>query len=236
MLELLRGDCLGDDVKRARMRHLPLSRNDVSLNAGHKSDFRKPSIYAFLFVLSLLIVQLPGRGQTVAPQNSKTDSSAPQVSERSRALLTRSWDDAAFQEGLAIATDQNEDDPSRGLALEVLHSKRLKMQNEERKQLLQEVATIAKNRTESSVLSAQAIRVMSSMALTMQELGDISDIEAKQESPFLLDAAQDQQRDIQVRASAIRALGMLRVAEASRVLRSILSDKSRSHLINGARG
>jgi len=210
-LESLRGNCRDNDVKRTRMRHLPLLCNDVSLYVVHKSGSRKLSIYPFLLVLSLLIVQFPSQAQ---------------VSERSRALLTRSWDEAAFQEWLAIATDQNEDDPSRGLALEVLHSNRLKMRAEEKKQFLQGVTTIAKNRMESRVLSAQAIRVMSSMALTMQELGDISDLEAKQESPFLLNAAQDQQRDIQVRASAIRALGMLRVAEASPVLRSILSDKS----------
>jgi len=213
-------------MRRKRVTLLRSPRNGISPEKVRALSRCKLSINALLLLFCFLIIQPLSRAQDAVPQGNTADSNVPQVSERTRAFLTHSWDEATFREGLAIIQDQNETDASRGLALEVLHSRRLKMPAEERKQLLEESTTMAKSGTEPALLSAQAIRVMSSMALTMEELGEASDLEAKRESAFLLDAAQDQHRDIQVRASAVRALGMLKVAGASPVLRSLLSDKS----------
>lgn len=176
-------------------------------------------------VLSLVLVAGMGaaRGQGRGPEGGpKLD--APSVSPKVQALIIQAWDNSSFADGIAVVTDRKENKESRALAMEVLHANRKRLNAAEMGRFLQEATIIAKDTEGDEELSALGVRTMGNLALTMEESGQITASRAKEEAGFLMEGATNTQRGVQFRASAITTLGVLKVAEASPLLRSLLAD------------
>jgi len=92
------------------------------------------------------------------------------------------------------------------------------------REFLGETTLLAKDRSVDESNSAFAVSIMPNLALTMKEQGQLSEAESKQEAGFLIATAADSQRNVQLRASAITALGVLKVTEACVLLRELLAD------------
>jgi len=110
--------------------------------------------------------------------------------------------------------------------MEVLHENRRKLNRAEMGRFLAEVTSVAKDTAADEALSALAVRTMGNLALTMEELGQISPAEAKKEARFLMEAATNSQRSIHFQASAINSLGILKIAEASPLLHGMLGERA----------
>ena len=108
--------------------------------------------------------------------------------------------------------------------MEVLLANRRRLNAGEMSRFLQEATIIAKDTGGDEELSSLGVRTMGNVALTMEESGQITASQAKEEGGFLMEGATNTQRGVQFRASAIATLGVLRVAEASRLLRNLLAD------------
>src|SRR5205814_6400554 len=95
---------------------------------------------------------------------------------------------------------------------------------DEMREFLGEATIIARDHSVDETNSAVAVSVMANLALTMKEQGQLSEAESKQEAEFLIATAADSQRNLHLRASAITALGILKVTEAGVPLREVLAD------------
>jgi len=182
---------------------------------------RRPSTLAF----ALLIFEFSAIAQNQpSPTNALFNASL--ISPRAQALINQTWTNTSFAEGIAVLADRNETKESRALAMEVLQANRKKLNSTEMSQLLSETTAVAKDKTADEILSAEAVRTMGNVALTMKELGQISEAESKKEAPFLMEATTNAQRGLQFRASAINSVGILKIKDASPLLRNILESTS----------
>jgi hypothetical protein len=174
---------------------------------------------------ALLIAAFSATAQN-RPSFAKALPATSPLSPRAQALVNRAWTNSSFAEGIAVLTDHTETKESRALAMEVLQANRKVLNATEMNQFLNETTAVAKDKTADEILSAEAVRIMGNVTLTMKELGQRSESEAQKETPFLMDAATNVQRGVQFRACAIDSLGILKITEASRLLRKILEDTS----------
>ena len=108
--------------------------------------------------------------------------------------------------------------------MEVLLANRRRLNVAENGRFLHEATMIAKDTRGDEELSSLGVRTMGNLALTMEESGQITASQAKEEGGFLMEGATNTQRGAQFRASAIATLGVLRIAEASPLLRNLLAD------------
>ena len=188
-------------------------------------DARWRSIVIFFVCTVGLIFHLPVA--TTFAQNinakQKTVSTSPALSHRAQVLMHESWSDSSFVRGIAIIADKTETRDSRSLSMELLQANRRKLGPNDMRQLLDEVTTIAKDTTNEEELSVQAIHTMGNLTLTMEELGHLSRAEAKKETGFLLSAATDSRRSLNMRSQVINTLGILRISEAVPILKGVLT-------------
>lgn len=148
---------------------------------------------------------------------------APVLSPRAQVFMNEAWGDSSFVRGLAIMADGKETRDSRSLAMELLHTDRLKLKPNEMRQFLVEVTAIAKNDTADEKLSAQAVHTMGNLTLTMEELGQLSRAEATKEVGFVMNIATDVQRSMDMRSQAIVVLGILKISQAAPILVGVLN-------------
>lgn len=134
------------------------------------------------------------------------------------------WDVQSFDKAISLVKDKSKPLNSRKLLLHKAYSEKRQLTIVERKRLLAELTQIAKASDEPDSLRALAIRDMAGHALLMQETGEISREEALAEKQFLLDTIQDEIRDPQIRASAIKAVDILKIKDAVPHLKNILAD------------
>jgi hypothetical protein len=189
-------------------------------------DARWRSIVVF-FVCTVGLIFLLLGATTFAQDikaKQKTVSTSPALSLRAQVLMHESWSDSSFVRGIAIIADKTETRDSRSVAMELLHANRRKLGPNDMRQLLDEVTTIAKNRTNEEELSAQAIHIMGNLTLTMNELGQLSRAESKKEAGFFLSVTTDSRRGSHMRSEAINALGILKITEAVPSLQQILTE------------
>ena len=106
----------------------------------------------------------------------------------------------------------------------MIQANRKKLSAAEMNQALKQITAVAHDNNEDELVAASAIRTMGNMALTMRELGQISDAESKKESAFLLSAAKDAKRASHFRTSAITTLGILKSSEATPMLLELLAE------------
>ncbi|MCX6927902.1 MAG: HEAT repeat domain-containing protein [Verrucomicrobia bacterium] len=148
----------------------------------------------------------------------------PSVSPKVQALMSQAWGNSSFADGIAAVADRKENKESRALAMEVLLANRRRLNAAEMGQFLKEVTIIGKDTEEDEELSALGVRTLGNLALTMEESGQITASRAREEAGFLMEGATNTQRGVQFRASAITTLGVLKVTDASPLLRSLLAD------------
>ncbi|MBE0544456.1 MAG: HEAT repeat domain-containing protein [Verrucomicrobia bacterium] len=192
-------------------------------NRGNISSIESAKFYSLVIGIMLLNTASPILGQNVeAPKNQIPPV---QLSPRAQVFIEKGWSDASFTEGIAIIVNRTENWESRAVAMEMLHANRRKLNPDQMSHLLAEATTIAKDSKEDEALSTVAIHTMGNVALTMQELGQISATEAKKEFRFFMDSATNSQRAAYFRASAINTLGILKVAEATALLRDMLDER-----------
>lgn len=157
-------------------------------------------------------------------QSQKPGPSNRVLSLRAQELVNVRWADSSFARAIAIIADKKETRDSRSVAMELLITNRRKYKPDEMRRFLDEVTVVAKDSTTEGELTAQAIHTIANLTLTMEDLGQLSRAEAKKEGGFLLSAAVDSRRNSQVRSQAINALGILKISEASPILRAVLSE------------
>jgi len=141
----------------------------------------------------------------------------------------KNWEAQSFDEAIFIVKDKNEPTKSRELLLHKAFSEKRRLTITEKKRLLSELTQIAKASDEPASLRALAIRDMASHTLFMQETGEISRKEALAEKQFLLDIIQDGKRDFPNRASAIKAVDILKIKDAVPHLKNILADSKNAN-------
>lgn len=166
------------------------------------------------------------QAQNEQTQADKANSRNSQLSGEAREFLTRRWEAVSLEQGLSLLQNRRESIGSRKLVLDKLHSKRRELDSESLKRLHNQVILIAEDNTEFPEISAEAIRFMASLIGLMEEKGQITKSDVKQDISFLIEVARDQGRDVRLRGSAIRALGDLQVQEARPLLRELLADQS----------
>jgi len=159
----------------------------------------------------------------------------PMLSTRAQALMSEAWTDSSFARAIAIIAEKTEAQDTRSVAMELLHSNRLKLKPNEMRQLLQEVARIAKDVESQENLAAQAIQAMANLTLTMKELGQLNRAEATKEVGFLLNTITDSRRNIHLRSQAINAVGTLSISEAFPILGALLNPSTYLNLPEIAR-
>ena len=191
----------------------------LKTDCGHRC--RRPLTLTF----TLLLAGFSAIAQN-QPSSEKALSNRSLLSPRAQALVNQTWTNTSFAEGIAVLADRNETKESRALAMEVLQANRRKFNSTEMSQLLNETTAVAKDKTADETLSAEAVRTMGNVALTMKELSEISDAESKKETPFLMEAATNAQGSLQFQASVINTLGILDITESSPLLHSILEDNT----------
>ena len=190
-----------------------------------KTDCGRRCLKPLTLVFPLLIAAFSAIAQN-QPSPMKALSNASLISPRAQVLVNQTWTNTSFAEGIAVLADRNETKESRALAMEVLQSNRRKLNSTEMSQLLNETTAIAKDKTADEILSAEAVRTMGNVALTMKELGQISEAESKKETPFLMEAMTNVQNGLQFRSSAINSLGILKIKDASPLVRKMLESTS----------
>jgi hypothetical protein len=191
----------------------------LKTDCGHRC--RRPLTLTF----ALLLAGFSAIAQD-QPSSEKALSNRSLLSPRAQALVNQTRTNTSFAEGIAVLADRNETKESRALAMEVLQANRRKLNSTEMSQLLNETTAVAKDKTADETLSAEAVRTMGNVALTMKELSEISDAESKKETPFLMEAATNAQGSLQFQASAINTLGILDITESSPLLHKILEDNT----------
>lgn len=178
-----------------------------------------PTTASLLVVLIIFAFSSKAQGQ-------RTPNAVAAVSPRVKAFVSSRWNTNSFPQGIAIVADTQEPPNSRAAALEVLQANRRKLSASEMRSLLGEATRLAKDASLDDTNSAFAVSIMANLALTMRDQGQLSDAESKQESAFLIATTTNPQREGQLRASAITALGILRIGEAREVLRGILTNST----------
>lgn len=151
---------------------------------------------------------------------------ASSISTRAKDFVSKNWSGTSFSQGIAIVADANETPFSRLAAMQTLHTNRRKLATDETRKLLGEATRLAKDSSLDETNSAFAVSVMANLTLTMRDQGQLSEAETKQESGFLVATATDSRRDVQLRRSAIVALGILKVTEARETLRELLTNSA----------
>ncbi len=159
-------------------------------------------------------------------QSQRTPSAVTEVSPRVKAFVSNRWNTNSFPQGIAIVADAQEPPSSRAAALEVLQANRRKLSVGEMRSVLGEATRLAKDASLDDTNSAFAVSIMANVALTMRDQGQLSDAESKQEAGFLIATATNLQRNGQLRASAITALGILRIEDARETLRGMLTNST----------
>ncbi len=190
-----------------------------------KNDCGRRCLKPLTLPFALLLAAFSAIAQN-QPSPMKALSNASLISPRAQVLVNQTWTNTSFAEGIAVLADRNETKESRALAVEVLQSNRKKLNSTEMSQLLNETTAVAKDKTADETLSAEAVRTMGNVALTMKELGQISEADSKKETPFLMEAATNAQGSLQFQASAINTLGILDITESSSLLHKILEDNT----------
>ncbi len=159
-------------------------------------------------------------------QGQQTPRVAAAFSPRVKAFIGARWNSNSFPQGMAIVADTKESSTSRATALDVLHANRRKLSTDELGTLFGEARRLAKDASLDETNSAYAVSAMANLALTMRDHGQLSEAESKQDTGFLLATATDSRHGVQLRSSAIRALGILRIAESREALREMLTDSA----------
>lgn len=157
-----------------------------------------------LAVLGILLCAGQAQGQQLP-------EAATLISPRVKSFIGERWNSNSFPRGLQIVSDANETPISRTAALELLHANRRKLSPTEMENLLSEAARTAKDPSLDETNSSFAVSIMANLALTLKDQGQISEAASKQEAGFLIATATDARRNVQLRASAIVALGILKV-------------------------
>lgn len=158
------------------------------------------------------------------------------VPKEIRSLASQRLDKQSFVRAISILSDKKQLTLSRELLLQRAHSDKRRLATHERRRLLTETIRIAKAPDEPTSLSARAIRAMASLSLFMKEKSEISETEAVAEKQFLMDVAEDEKRDLQLRASAIKAIEVLWIADAVPLLEGLLADPKNLNKPEIARG
>lgn len=159
-------------------------------------------------------------------QGQQTPNSASSISTRAKDFVGERWNTTSFTKGIAIVSDAKETPTSRAAAIQTLHTNRRKLATDETRKLLGEATRLAKDASLDETNSAFAVSVMANLSLTMRDQGQLSEAESKQEAGFLVAAATDPRRNVQLRSSAVAALGILKVTEARGALRELLTNSA----------
>jgi hypothetical protein len=168
-------------------------------------------------------------------QSQITGSTSRVVSQGAQELASTPWADSSFVRAMKIIADRKETHGSRSVAMELLLANRRKNKPAEMRRLLNEITVVAKDSSAEDELRAQAINTLANVTLTMEDLGQLNRAEATKESGFLLSAAVDLRQNIQVRTQAINSLGILKVSEASPILREVLRSSENVNVAEIAR-
>jgi HEAT repeat protein len=168
-----------------------------------------------------------GASALAADAEGKSSPKATEtVSTRARAFVNERWNNTSFTQGIAIIADTKETPSSRAAAMQALHANRKKLTSDEMRTFLGEATGLAKDTSLDETNSAFAVSVMANLALTMRDKGQLSEVESKQEAGFLMATATDSRRNVQLRGSAIVALGILKVTDARGALRELLTNSA----------
>jgi hypothetical protein len=175
------------------------------------------------------------KAQAAAPQ-SNTGLESESLSKEINDLASQKWDKQSFDRALALLSDKRQPIQFRELLLQRAYSEKRRLFPDERRLLLTELTRIAKATDEPITLSSRAIVYMASLSLLMKDAGDISGAEAVAEKRFFMDVAKDKERDLNSRASALKAIDILEIADAVPLLKSLLADPKNLNQYEIARG
>lgn len=173
---------------------------------------------------SLLLVFYAHAFAQPEPPATRQNADQSALSASARALVSDAWNGTSAQRGLAIMSNPAEKPVSRAAAMQVLHANRRKMMPTEMRELLTGAVKLAKDASLDETNAALAVSILANTAITLKEQGQLSEAETKAESAFLITTVNDARRHVQLRASAITALGVLKVMEARDSLREILTN------------
>lgn len=184
------------------------------------------SVRSTALVFTTGLTLLFGVAGQAADTKSATQANEMGLSARAKSFASERWNDSSPAQGLALLSDTKETPTSRAAAMQTLQANRRKLTPGEMRQFLGETTKLAKDTSVDETNSAFAVSVMGNATLTMKEQGQLSDAESKQEARFLLETATDARHTALLRASAITALGVLKVAEANGALREMLTNST----------
>lgn len=185
---------------------------------------------AVAVLTSALVVAGAVFGQPDQSDRNPPEPSGIRVSAEAHDLAARKWGPGSSEQSLAVIGSRAESPESRRLVLEKIQSKRRELAPDVSRQLLSLSLELAKDPAEEPRLSAAALRTASSVARFTEEVGRISRTDVKRDFGFLTALAGDTDRDTELRGAAIRAIGDLKLDEASALLRSILADPAQREL------
>ena len=158
------------------------------------------------------------------PEEEINDLQRASVSADVRNFLERRWDDTSFDEGLSLVENQSESTESRILVMDKLRSNRRGLTPRESRQLFDQAALVVRDSAEPPKLLTSAVRTMASVAVLMEERGQLTKEEMRSDALFLVDMVRDDTRDVELRGAAIRAVGDLQPDGARVLLQELLDD------------
>ncbi|MCJ7728552.1 MAG: HEAT repeat domain-containing protein [Sedimentisphaerales bacterium] len=183
------------------------------LNSKHFKTFLHSVVVLFLVIHSAKAIEAQTNSTLLTDLNSVTQNNAAkgQIND-------------SFEKNLILLEDKRESIQLRHRILATLEKEARQKDIIKRRTLLAECTVLAKKKDEPAELSAHAVNVMANMALIMHEKGEISREEAIKEKTFLINTAVDNKQDMHLRCSAIKAIEVLKIAEALPAMELLVSD------------
>lgn len=141
-------------------------------------------------------------------------------------LVARPWNADSFDRGLLMASNRSEKAEIRVLALQKLFSKRATLSDAQLLQFRQSLLRIAKDKSESPMVVAAALRSLVGLFDFLESRNLISKSEIVAESGFIVQYAGDPLLELQIRGAAIRATGDLGLESGRPVVEELLRNPS----------
>lgn len=166
------------------------------------------------------------------PQDPQQPSQQDPIPPSVRSWCRQPFSPSTFTAGIAFARDPALAEPARFMVIDRLHSWRHDLAPEQQHELLAAATRLATGATEPALLRAQAVGVIASAAITMEEAAVPTDRAAHTAlaTTLLIDTANPEL----LRASAATALGVLHADDASPILREVLAGDAPPELTRSA--
>lgn len=179
-----------------------------------------------LFIFSLLLTAVILANVCYSQEKSiNKQEKSPVLSLKANALLNEPWGSRSFFNAMSLVVDKTENIDSRIISMQYIKSNRLKLSTQEIKTCLNEITQIVNDEINSSLLSKQAIQLIGSLTLILEEMGQLSAKEISEKVVLLIDLVNNKLADVNIRSAAIKSLGVIKAKGAVSTIQSVINLK-----------